>query len=298
MTRITFALDPARGPLVIPGGYVVSTSDGQGKFATNENTTAPYDSGHAGAQLVNTVTIDCTCTDDGAFSNGYAINTVTNILSPQSYVLSATNIDPTSGGAETETDEAVYARWLPTLKTLSKGGPADGYEGLAYAADPTIVSVRAIGPHDVISPVVVPGSIEMRVLTDTGAPTQAVLDVVAAACSAYSDRPMTDTVRVYAANEQTYSLNIGLELTDRSAAATDINGTIAAAAAALQSYATKQSMSIGADVVLDKIIALCMDAKDGVKSVDAHGFTTLVVDGRSYARCTGITVSVTAINPA
>jgi phage-related baseplate assembly protein len=298
VTRVQLALDPARGPLVIPGGFLVSSTDGIAVYATNENFTPPYDPAHAGAQPINTVIVDATCTDDGAFSNGYAVGTITTIQNPTAYINSATNLDLTSGGADVETDESIRSRWIPTLKALSKGGPLEGYEGLALGADPTIVSVKVLGPETLLRPAVNPGSVEVRVLTDTGAPTTSILNLVYSACSAKTERPMTDKVIVLAAARRDYSLNLGFRVVENSPAALNIPAATAAVLVAVSTYTRLQSLTIGRDIKLDKIVEIAMAAMDGIFDIDENGFTDIVIDDRTFGYCTSLTVTNTGISPA
>ena len=298
LTRIRLTLDPARGPLVVPDGFLVSSSDGQAVFATNGNATAPYDPAHAGAQLVNTMTVDASCTEDGAAANEYAAGTINTILNPTSYISAAVNIDRTSGGADVESDESVYARWIPTIKSLSKGGPNEGYAGLALSADSTIVSVKVLGPETDITPSVRPGSIEIRVLTDTGVPTTSILNLVRDACNAEKQRPMTDTLIILAAARRDYALQIGFRVREGSPAALNIPAATAAVLQAVSGYTTLQSLTIGKDIKTDAITQRGMDAMEGIFDIDENGFTDIVIDDRTFGYCTSLTVICTGTSPA
>lgn len=279
VTTLQFTLVTGHGQVVIPAGTLVSTLDGTAVYSTDTDVTA--------AVGVNTVTVNATCTTDGVFSNGYATGTVVTIQHPQPYLVSATNTTLTAGGAEIETDEAFRARWSLALEALSVAGPSGKYAFYAYTASPTITSVSVLGPHDLINPQVMPGDVEIRVLTKTGIPTQTILDAVFIACDDETVRPMCDTVIVLPANEIQYSLNIGV-VKFKDADATDLEDNVKAL---IKAYTDKQGSTIGNDVEEDGVIDAGM-IKDVVKRLDLNGFTSIPVDKRSFATCTGITVTI------
>ncbi len=277
VVNILFTLITGHAQVVIPGGTLVSSADGKAVFSTNEDVTV--------AVGVNTVEIDCTCTIEGAFSNGYAIGTIQTIQNPQPYLTSAVSLSVTSGGAEVETDEGFRSRWDLALEAISVAGPKGKYEFYAKSADSTIISAKALGPDDVILPVVTSGTVELRILTETGAPSQPLLNLVYDTCDANVVRPMCDTLIVKAAQEITYDLKIGvIKFIGASVTDNQVKNAILA-------YTTAQSKEIGNDVVADAIIESGM--LPGVKRLDLNGFTDIAVDLRSFTTCNSVTVTIT-----
>ena len=279
VTRIQFTLVTGHAQVVIPSGTLVSSTDGQGVYATNEDYTVPTG--------IDVVIVDATCTTDGSATNGYGIGSIVTIQNPQPYLQSATNLDVTAGGAEVESDESFRARWNIALEALSVAGPSGGYEFYAKSASTTIIDVKPIGPEEPGYGVYA-GNVELRVLVDTGVPSQAILDAVLAACNPDTVRPMCDTPLVYAAELISYDLVVEI---------TAFNGanTIALPAlvqAAIQVYTTAQGNKIGSDIVED---ALTANGKiDGVKKLSFTGFTDIDVDFRHFARLNSITCTVVA----
>lgn len=278
ITRCELTLVTGHAQVVIPAGFLITSQDGTAQYATNEPTTVPVG--------IDVIVVPVTCTTDGSFSNNYAADTITVIQNPQPYLISATNLDVTSGGADIETDASFRARWYAGLKALAVAGPKGGYKFHALTAALTIIDVNVLGPED---GGVVPGSVEIRVLVDTGVPTQAILDAVFAACDPIEVRPTCDTVIVKAVNMINYSLNIGLTVFDGA----DTAAIPALVLASIKAYTDLQGDSIGFDVVDDAITAAGKLAD--VKEVHLNGFNTISVNDRSCARCTGITVNITSV---
>lgn len=280
VTRIEFTLVSGHGQLVIPAGTKVSSTDGQGVYATDED--------YLVADGIDVVNVNATCTVAGSQTNGYQAGTVTVIQNPQPYLQSATNLDVTSGGSDEETDDAFRLRWATALEALSVAGPGGAYEFHALSASPTIVSVKAIGPEDV-GYNVDPGDVELRVLTDTGTPTQAILDLVKDKCDPDDVRPLCDTLYVFGAEAINYSLTVGVTAfigSDTSTMADDVK-------AALEVYTNAQARSIGADIIEDALTSAGII--EGVKKLDFGVFSDIAVDFRHFAKCSAITVTIVAV---
>lgn len=281
VVQIQFTLVGGHAQVIIPGGTLLSSSDGLAVYATNEDTLVLVGQ--------NTVIVDCTCTTLGIASNGYNIGTINVIQNPQPYLQSATNVNITTGGADVETDAAFVERWYIALEALSVAGPLGAYTFLAVSSNPTINSVVSMGPEEPIIPTIDPGTVEIRVLTNSGIPTQAILDGVYNACNPNTKRPCCDTVLVYGAIPVSYSLVIGV--------VAFIGANVAALPALVQAailgYTNTQRSSIGNDVVGDAIINAGM--LDGVKRLDLNGFVDISIDRRHVAILNTITVTVIAV---
>lgn len=280
-TTIRFTLVSGHAQVVIPSGTLVSTSDGQAVYATIEDTTVPVGT--------DTVDVDAECTTDGSQTNGYSPDSVTTIQNPQPYLQSATNIDITSGGADIESDVEFRERWALALEALSVAGPEGAYDFHARSASPTIIDTKTIGPEQ-YGYNVVPGTVEIRVLVDTGVPSQAIINAVKDACDPETVRPKCDTVLVYPATRTNYNLVIGITAFKGA----DTAALPALVQAAVQAYADEQGNHIGHDIVDDAITAAGKSV-DGVKSVNLNGFTSLSINLRTFARCSSITCSVVAV---
>lgn len=260
------------GAMTIPAGVRVQSLDGQAVFATDNDVVVTVG--------VDGYDVSATCLMRGNAGNGYAIGAINIILDPQPYLLSASNTDATAGGADAETDDELRDRIKLAPQSFSNAGSIGAYKYFAKSANPGIIDVSITSP--------VPGEVHIFPLMEGGElPNSEVLAAVLEACNAEKVRPLTDTVIVDAPTVVSYAINVDLTL---------INGTVAtdainAVTAALNDYTASRMQRCGLDIVLDKVIQICMI--DGVYSVDVSSpEDTLTVDNDEVAKCTGITVTV------
>lgn len=273
---ITFTLVPGHTGVTIPAGLRVTTTDGKVIFRTKEDTNV-----NAG---VTTAVVLCECDTPGTAGNGYTVGTITNILDPQPYLVSATNAGQSAGGADAEDDTALRRRIQLAPGQFSNAGSESAYRYWAFTANPGIIDVAVVSPH--------PGEVNVYPLMEDGntTPTQ-VLDAVNAAVNSEKVRPLTDLVLVLSPDRITYSLNVQLQVYD-----TADNATVeAAATAALEAFTLAKRQRLGQDVIGSAVIASA--TVDGVYKVTLVGFTDVIVTPTEFAACTSITVSITASVP-
>ncbi len=133
------------------------------------------------------------------------------------------------------------------------------------------------------------GEVHLYVLTDTGAASPTILDLVLASASAEDRVPLTDTVRVFAPTPINYAIDARLTVFSDAIP----SATIQAVADALTALTTSKARRLGQDVTLDMLTRECM--LDRVYSVEFNGLSADVVVGvNQYANCTGINVSIVA----
>lgn len=286
LTRLQFTMTPGFGAIVIPAGTAVASVNGQVVYSTNVDvnvteTTPPQ-----------TVTIDASCTTDGAASNGYAIGTIKVMQNPVPYIQSATNLDITSGGADVETDEAFRSRWFAAVDGLGPAGPKGRYKIKALSANNTIIYVDVLGPED--DPAIEPGWVYLYVLVDTGVPTQGILDAVRDACNPDDARPMNDRPFFFAAIGGGYTVHIDIVAFDT---ASNISTMAAEVIAAVKVYTDAQSRKLGADIESGAVNAYGMGVP-GVKRLDLGAFGNIPVAPGHFAYCTAITATVVSTEPA
>lgn len=141
---------------------------------------------------------------DGTVGNGFAPGQVASIINwNQPYGMSVTNTVITAGGSEKETDEQYrYRVWL-AIESFSTCGPRDAYEFWTLSAHPDIMQAVIHSEPDIA------GEVWIYPLLQGGQiPTQPILDLVLAVCSANTRRPVTDYVSVFAPTVFTYRLNM------------------------------------------------------------------------------------------
>lgn len=272
LVTIQFAIIEGHTGITIPQGVRVQSTDGKAVFETMEAVVV--------IPGVYSGQVAAACTTAGTVGNGYALNTVSIILDPKPYLVSAQNIDVSSGGADQETDDKLRERIQLAPASFSVAGPNDAYKSFAKSASSSIVDVAITSP--------VPGQVNIYPLLSGGAlPSQALLDQVYQICNADKVRPLTDTVVVASPTVIDYAINIELTiLTDA------VNlGVDSAALAAVQAWVDARKERLGIDVVRNRLMTLSM--AEGTYSANVVSPSTdIVADPEVYTRCTGITVSI------
>lgn len=272
---IRFELVDGHGDLTIPQGTRVSSSDGVVVFSTLD----PVDVEAAD----NTVDIECECAVTGLVGNGYVAGAIRTILDPQAYFDTAANLDTTSAGSDTETDEQLRARIKLAPSTFSTAGPKPAYKFWTRSVSSSIIDVEVITPA--------PGTVAVYPLIAGGVVTpDVILNEVYDALMDEDIHVICDTVQVISPTVVNYSLNIDLiRLPD--AIQQDIIDQVTAN---LTAFTQARLKKLGGDVVAASIIANCM--VPGVYKPVITGFTDLVISNTQVAKCTSITVTSTSVN--
>jgi phage-related baseplate assembly protein len=180
-----------------------------------------------------TATGSARCIVVGAASNGYAIGQVDTIVDAvPAQVAAIVNTTVTSDGADAETTERYTERLLVAPEGLSCAGSEEGYRFWALTASSAVADVAVTSPSA--------GDILIAVVSTTGEPTEATLDLVEAAVSSERVRPLTDGVSVVAADPVTYEIAASLTLY----ADADDASVLAAAIAAAQALAAARASKL------------------------------------------------------
>jgi phage-related baseplate assembly protein len=263
------------GPIVIPAGLRVASTDGRVVFATDVAT--EVDAG------IDTVTVEATCVQVGSVGNAYAPGTISTIQDPQPYLSSAMNTQTTNGGGNAETDDQIRARIKLAPSIFSVAGPSGAYEYWAKTASPNIVDVKVRS--------VVPGRVEIFPLMESGETPDAILSRVFEICDNVKVRPLTDTVQVLAPAPYEYELTVNLTLLPDA----DQDIEYDKAMAALTAYKTEKRSKLGLDLVQTKIKqALKSDGLYDAAVVSPA--SNVVLDVNQYAECLGININFVGIS--
>lgn len=276
---LEFTLVVGHGGVIIPENTRVATVDGQIVFATTEAVTVS-----AG---VTTATVSAFATTTGANGNDYAVGEVTNILDPQPFIVSATNTDQTTGGADLESDDELRERAKLAPSQFSTAGPVDAYKFFAFSASPTIVDVAVTSS--------VPGTVEVFPLVESGVPTPPeIISLVESALNDEQVRPLSDTVVVQSPTAVNYSINIDLEIYEETdPVQIDIDVT-----AALQAYADERAKQIGQDITIAQLIGICIGDGTQVYNVTVNSPAADVeIDPTEVSNLTSLVVNVTGTTP-
>lgn len=286
-TTIRFTLISSHTGVTIAENFQVATADGKATFAAMVDTLVP-----AGQ---TTVDIECEAVVPGTAANGYTVGQVNAILNPPVWMVSASNLNTTGGGADDETDEQLRERIKLAPAAFSNAGSRDAYKFFAASASPSIIDVAVVGPPDIA-----PGQVEIYPLVQGGITTPIqVIDAVLAACNDDRVRPLTDTVTVSPPLRVDYTLEISLVVLIRA----NQPQILADVTSILNTLTLTKYQKLGRNLTHSELIAACMI--EGVYSVTpvirlqpVNIITPeLVISVFEYAFCTGVQVNITGTNP-
>lgn len=274
---LQFNLVAGHGGVVIPAGTRVAGVDGRVSFATAANIPV--------ADGINIATGDAFASVNGSTGNGYAIGQISNILDPQPYIASASNLGVTAGGADEENDDALRVRIKTAPGQFSNAGSKEAYRYWALTASPAIIDV---GVPD--SPG--GGVVNVYPLMFDGSTTPApIIALVEAALNDERIRPLTDTVNVL--SPTVVDFDIEVELTAYTNADTVV--LQADIADALADYKALKSQRLGQDIILSQIITKCANA--GLYDVAViQPVSDIIIAETEVGICGTITVTVTGTN--
>lgn len=183
----------------------------------------------------------------GAAANGIAIGQINRLVDPIPYVQTVANTAVTSDGRDKEANDPYRERIYQAPVGFSIAGPEEAYKFFALSASSSIADVAAY------TPTAGSGIVAIRPLLQNGEiPTQPVLDLVAAACSAKTVRPLTDLVQVTAPEVVNYDVELTYYIrTDDSASADEI---ISRVDQAVTDYVLWQKSKLGRSINPDELI--------------------------------------------
>lgn len=277
-TKIKFTLTTGHADVVIQAGTRVSHADGSPVFAVKEDTLV--------LTAIEEIELDCECTDLGAFSNGYAIGTITELLDSFTGFDSCENTTITAGGSEQETDEQLRERTYLASEIFSTAGSEAAYKFLALSAHPTIIDVKVEFPE--VGKAYPPaGTVAIYPLTPTIPTPDVVLLAVELACTGEDKNPGTDTVVVASPTSVNYTIVAVLTLYNGA----DDEQILSVVNESLTNFTQEKSKKLGLDIVKNQVEKLCLE--EGVYDVSLTSIpSTIEIEPNEVANCTGITVTI------
>lgn len=177
-----------------------------------------------------------------------------------------------------ESDDAFRRRIQLAPEGYSVAGPSGAYVYHALSADPEVEDAAATSPA--------PGIVDIHVLSrsPSGIPSPAALDAVQQALSADDVRPLTDHVRVFAADVIEYTVEAELVLFDGA----DTTSILHASQQAVEAYVAERR-KIGQGVARSGLFAALHGP--GVRTVELIQPTADVAAlSHQAAICTGVSV--------
>lgn len=197
------------------------------------------------------VSVAATCTVAGVLGNGYLPGEINKIVDPIPYVAGMVNTTTSEGGSDVESDDSLREAIREAPEGFSVAGPVGEYIKIAKRASSLIVDVSVISPE--------PGQVLITpLLVGGGIPGKEMLDIVEAACSDRSVRPLTDHVRVAAPEVVNYDLTLTYYI-DRANEAKSV-AVQSAVAKAVEDYIDWQKSKLGRDINPDELICLIKNA--------------------------------------
>ena len=274
---IRFTLVSGHNDVQIPAGIRVQSIDGKAIFQIIAAVDVPIGT--------DTADVAAICTTAGDVGNAYDVGKISIILDPQAFITTAQNIDITSGGIDAETDDQLRERISLAPASFSVAGPKGAYIFFAKSAHPSIVDVAPITTS--------PGTVTLYPLCEGGVlPSAEIKAAVLAICDDYKVRPQNDTVLVDDPDVVEYDIEV--ELTTYTGAIN--NEVLNLVNSNLQQFRDERQNKLGMDAVRSQISALAM-IKDKVYDVNVISpAADVVADEKTYAKCTGISVTITGSN--
>ena len=270
MTTVEVKLSAARESATIINAGTRVTADDKIYFALDEMLIF--------AAGETTKTCAATCTTAGEVGNGFGAGELNRIVDPQPFLLSIENTTTSTGGADAESDDSLRDRIHEAPESYSVAGSEGAYKFHAKSVSPIITDVAVDSPE--------PGHVNIYVLTQSGLPSQEILDAVDSHLNKKTIRPLTDFVHVLAPKVENYTVDLDYYINrDDATFAAQI---VEAAEQAVSDYITWQGEKIGRDIVPDELIARLKAA--GVKRVVVNSPQFKVLDNFSVAVNTGKTV--------
>jgi phage-related baseplate assembly protein len=190
----------------------------------------------------------------GLVGNGFLPGQINGVINwNQPYAIDVTNTVVTAGGSDAETDEQYrYRVWL-AIESFSTCGPSEAYEFWALSAHPDIIQAVVHSEPNIAGEVWI-----FPLLTGGQIPTQPILDLVLATCSADTRRPLTDWVHVYAPTVFTYTLDFDYYVDNANEVLLDaIQANVTQAAA---DWILWQRSYVSRDLNCDELRKRCLEA--------------------------------------
>lgn len=254
---------------IIPKGTRVS--NGEIYFATDKTTEI----------AIGDIYVDvlCTCQTVGIIGNGILAGAINTLVDPIAYIDNIANIEPSSGGSDTEDDENFAYRIYLAPSAYSVAGPVDAYvyHTKSYST--------AIGDVAVTSPA--PVEVEVRfLLADGSIPTDGLCEEVAKYLSSSNIRPLTDHVTVLAPTEHEFNIDFTYYINKSDAdKAASIRAQVSTA---VNEYIEWQTYTIGRDINVDELLTKVKKA--GAKRLEIRSpVFTKVISGH-VAKVKNLTV--------
>ena len=222
--------------IFIDAGCEIETPDGKFIFKTEEDVTIK--AGSLSAE------VKCSCATTGADANNYAVNSITNLLTPIDYINTVYNTQITYGGADEEDKESLRERIRLAPESYSNAGSKGAYKFHTLSAHQSVIDVEVMSSSA--------GVVDIYPLLNTGNPNPEMIEIITDYLSSDKVRPLTDKVVVHSPQKINFSITAVLYLyvdADENAVKQLVNENLA-------KYKEELSSKLGKDIVPTQIIAI------------------------------------------
>lgn len=268
---LKFSVQGEHSAIVIPKETVVAVNEHLSFQTLNDDVIT---------SLISYVEIEAECNQTGRVGNGWEVGRVKQLKTALNTEVrvEVSNIDVTSGGLSTESDDDYRQRILAAPEAFSTCGSIAAYDYHVRAVSQAIADVNVATPKG--------GLVRITVLTKQGQPDDRLLKEVAQYVSAEKRRPLCDTVEVVAPIKKDYRIHAQLTLFD--GFREDI--VKSKARDALQQFLAEKTKKLGLDVVPSAIISALR--VEGVYDVALLSPTKMIIEENQWANCSAITIDV------
>lgn len=236
-TTFRFEIDDVLNfDIFIEAGCEIETEDGEYIFKTDEDVNLK-----AGNLSVD---VKGSCTTIGAGANNYAVNSVTNLLTPIDYISTVYNTQITYGGADEEDKESLRERIRLAPESYSNAGSKGAYKFHTLSAHQSVIDVEVLSSSA--------GVVDIYPLLNTGNPNSEMIQLITEYLSSEKVRPLTDKVVVHSPQKVNFNITAVLYLyidADENSVRQLVNEKLA-------EYKKELSSKLGKDIVPTQIIAI------------------------------------------
>ena len=239
-------------------------------FATEQN----YELAAGEQELIASVD----CTTAGVAGNDFLPGQINVIVDPLPFLVEASNLDVTQGGADGEDDEDYRERVYNAPEGLSVAGPDSAYEFHTKAYSSLIKDVKVLSPS--------PGVIDIRIILESGEiPSVSFIDGLKKHFGK-NLRPLTDKVEIGAPDIVKYDIDITYFILNEDIE--NINVIQSKVEKALDEFILWQKEKSGRDINTSELIFKIRAA--GAKRVEVRLPSFLSIDDTEVAHADNVTL--------
>lgn len=271
-TTLRFSMTGEHSAIVIPEGTLVGATDSL-LFATETEVRI-----NSTEQYVDVVGI---CQTTGGIGNGWQAGQIKTLKSELPKEVTVRNIDVSSSGIDTESDDDYRQRILLAPEAFTTCGSIAAYEYHTRSVSQFIADVDISTPTG--------GTVKVTVLTKQGLPSNILLDKVKNYISGEKRRPLCDSVVVASPERVAYQIVAELTLLENSVE----KEVRHKAETALRNYISSRSQMLGQDIVpLDIQSALKVT---GVYNVELISPALTKLTTEQWAECESISINISEV---